>query len=263
MKLLPIIGVEMRSFPLKQKLLLALTLISVVLMWNRLPLTDRESYFNFADTRSLFFIPNAGDVLSNIPFLIVGLWGLFLVSNFRSLLPEYKLGIRIIALGILLTCFGSMYFHLNPNRVTLFWDRLPMTIAFMGLVILLIVDRLSQKEGRRLSYPLLALGLVTILGWHFEVLSLRPYLVVQFGCLVFSMLTAIFTPSNLVKNKSIFLAIGLYILAKITEGFDLVIYQNLNFLVSGHTLKHLLAALALSCIFYPFHKSKDAKVNVL
>ncbi len=249
----------MKNFPLRQALLLVLTLLATILMWKHLPLADRESYFNFADTRSLFFVQNAGDVISNIPFLFVGLWGLYITANNKHLLPAYKLAIRVIALGIFFTCFGSMYFHLNPNLATLFWNRLPMTVGFSGLVILLIIDRLSLNAGVRLAFPLLIIGMCSIIGWHLGYLSLRPYLVVQFGCLIFSILTAILTPSNIVKNKSIFWAIGLYALAKFTESNDLVIYEKLNYLVSGHTLKHLLAALALSSIFYPFYKNRKLR----
>jgi hypothetical protein len=248
----------MNSEALKKLLLIAATLVSVIAMWQHLPLADRDSYFNFADTRPLSSIPNAGDVLSNLPFMFVGLWGMWVTFKNRLILKEYKLAIFILSIGTFLTCFGSIYFHLNPNLNTLFWDRLPMTIGFMGLVILLILDRLSLQAGKMLIIPLLLLGMLTIVGWHTAHLSLRPYLVVQFGCLAFSLLAVVFTKSNHVKNSSILVGLGLYILAKVTEGYDLLIFQSTT-LMSGHTLKHLLAAIAIFYIIYPFYQKMEKR----
>lgn len=251
----------MKAFSLRQTLLLLFTLLSVIILWGHLPMSDKESYFDFADKRTLLFIQNAGDVLSNLPFMLVGIWGFMITSPNQHLLPGYKNALRVLAVGTFLTCFGSMYFHLNPNLDTLFWDRLPMTIGFTGLVILLVLDRLSTKWASFISYPLLAMAMATTLGWHLGWLSLRPYLIVQFGCLIFSILTVLFTPSNLVKNSSILIAIGFYVLAKVSESSDLLLFQKLNF-ISGHTLKHLLAATALLAIFYPFYKKKNARTRI-
>ncbi|MCL2715343.1 MAG: hypothetical protein FWD68_12330 [Alphaproteobacteria bacterium] len=37
---------------------------------------------HFADTRTLLGLPNAADVLSNLPFLIMGIWGLVRLRRF-------------------------------------------------------------------------------------------------------------------------------------------------------------------------------------
>lgn len=236
---------------MKQTLVISITGALLIILWDKLPLADKASYFNFADIRTMFNLANAGDVLSNIPFLVVGIWGLLLVRSKKSLLvKEYSHSLNILALGTILTCFGSMYFHLNPNLDTLFWDRLPMTIGFTGLISLIVTDRLNLKWGYVSSYFLVFAGMISVIGWHYSWFSLRPYLCVQYGCLIFALLTMVLTPSNIIKNSQIMLSLLLYILAKVTEYYDHQIFSQLQFM-SGHTLKHLLAAVAILIIFQP------------
>jgi hypothetical protein len=236
--------------------LIALTLLLIGLMWSKLPRYDKATYFEFADTRIVLNIQNAGDVLSNLPFLFVGLWGIYGVFRKKSLLfPSYKHGFIILAVGTILTCFGSIYFHLNPNLSTLFWDRLPMTVGFTGLMGLLISDRIGLSVGIKATYALVLLGLISIIGWHLAWFDLRPYLCVQYGCLIFALLTLLLTQSNVLKNSQILLALSLYIVAKFTELYDQSIFDSLQ-LISGHTLKHLLAAVAIYIMFSPLAHSK-------
>src|SRR3990167_8664692 len=77
-----------------------------------------ESYHDFADKRKIFGIPNFFDVMSNIIFFIVGI--------------QFPLG--FISIGMILTCFGSIYYHWNPNSYTLVFDRIPMTIVMAGII---------------------------------------------------------------------------------------------------------------------------------
>ena len=71
----------------------------------------------------------------------------------------------IFFLGVLLTALGSGYYHLAPDNETLFWDRLPMTIAFMGLVSSQIVDRINVRSGLVLLLPMLLLGVASVVYW--------------------------------------------------------------------------------------------------
>ena len=244
-----------------QILLITITFVLLLLMWNHLPLSDKESYFDFADTRTLWHIPNAGDVLSNIPFLLLGMMGLKGLLSPRSSKAQlsfpYHLGFALLSLGSLLTCLGSMYFHLTPNVITLFWDRLPMTVGFTALIGLLITDRMGEKIGLYSAYVLVASGLVTVIGWHLSWFSLRPYLCLQYGCLIFALVTVAITPSNFLKNSHILLSLFFYILAKLTELTDRTIFEKVEF-ISGHTLKHLLAAVAIWIILKPVIRSIDS-----
>lgn len=254
----------MTLFTLKQKLLFFLTTIFLFWAWHYLPLADRAEYFNFADKRSIAFIQNIGDVLSNLPFLFIGLWGLWVIRQNKVLGKNYFFALNTIAIGTILTCFGSIYFHLNPTRETLFWDRLPMTLGFSGLIILIFTDRFNQKVSLKLNilfFIFIFISSMTVVGWNNELLTLRPYLLVQLGSLLFSFLALILTPSNVIKNTYLLIAIAFYILAKITEIYDLEIFNRLSF-VSGHSLKHLLAAAAIYTVFHPFKNKQTTTISL-
>ena len=66
-----------RAWPRRTRLALiaviSLAAVTILSLAPRLPLGP--SYHVFADQRTLFGIPNALNVLSNIPFLLVGMWG--------------------------------------------------------------------------------------------------------------------------------------------------------------------------------------------
>jgi hypothetical protein len=188
------------------------------------PLPQDQSYHSLADQRTLLGIRNFWDVMSNVPFAIVGLIGLFALRDFAS---------RIIFLGIFFTAFGSAYYHLSPDNARLFWDRLPMTIVFMSLFALAI-------RRRALVIPLVVIGIASAVWWRFTD-NLWPYAVVQFGPLIALFVIAIRREPGLRP------VVGFYALSKITEFFDQQIYSV--FPLSGHTLKHLLAAVATWYIF--------------
>ena len=54
--------------------LAALAALSLLALGLLDPIPQDLAYHNFADTRALFGLPNAYDVLSNIPFLLVGVY---------------------------------------------------------------------------------------------------------------------------------------------------------------------------------------------
>jgi len=196
----------------------------LVFVWLAPPLHQDPSYHAFADRRAILGIPNFWDVISNLPFLVVGLLGL--VS-----FPEF--GERILFLGVLLTAFGSGYYHLAPDNARLFWDRLPMTIVFMSLFAL------AMKE-RKLLVPLVLAGVASVLWWRFTG-NLWLYGFVQFVPLLAFLVIVIRGESRLWP------VVIFYGLSKIAEHYDKDIYSVSPF--SGHTLKHLLAAIASWYIF--------------
>jgi hypothetical protein len=146
-------------------LLLALTAV-VVVTFSLLPqIPQPQSYHLFADRRGFVGIPNFGDVVSNVPFGVIGICGLlFLLCSSPGQLKERFLDPRerwpyvLVFIGLLLTAFGSSYYHLSPNNARLVWDRLPMTIAFMAMVAAIISERISLRAGLWLLPLLLLIG---------------------------------------------------------------------------------------------------------
>lgn len=215
------------------------------------PIAQDLSYHDFADQRTMLGIPNALDVLSNIPFLLVGAWGLAFLWRDRSagaspsfLTPEERWPYWILFAGVSLTAFGSAYYHWRPDNATLFWDRLPMTIAFMALLSSVIAERISLAGGRRLLLPLLLVGVLSTLYWRVGEQhgagDLRPYALVQFGSLVLVPAMVWLFPARYTGTADLFGVLGWYALAKVFETFDHQIFSMIG--VSGHTLKHLASA---------------------
>lgn len=217
-------------------------LVLFFVIWEKLPLNDRPEYYAFIDERSFAGIPNAWNVLSNLPFLYVG-WQIGKVFRPEGD-PAYRYPGILLAIGMALTAIGSSYFHADPNPSTLFWDRLPMVVAFSGVFLLLISDRFSRELSRRIFWPLLGLSIASVLYWRYGE-NLRPYLSLQFGLLIFTFAIAIFTRGNRLRNSAVFGMAGLYLAAKVLEAKDAPIFTTFGELASGHSLKHLLAAVAV------------------
>jgi hypothetical protein len=234
-------------------LLLVLTAI-VAVVFSLVPrIPQPQAYHLFADQRSLFGIPNFGDVVSNVPFGVIGIWGLLLLLSSNS----GRLGVRfldsrerwpyvLLFIGLLLTAFGSSYYHLSPNNARLVWDRLPMTIAFMAMVAAIIAERIRVRLGLWLLPILLLVGMGSVLQWYTSEASgagdLRFYAAVQtYSALV--LLLGLAFPKRYTRTSDLAVVVGFYALAKALESLDKPIFA-VGHIVSGHTLKHLAAAAA-------------------
>jgi hypothetical protein len=215
-----------------------------------------ESYHHFADQRSFWAIPHFFDVVSNLGFLAVGLWGAVFVLKATSGADATFLTAKegwpyfFFFLGVLLTAFGSAYYHWAPDDARLLWDRLPMTVGFMGLLAAVLAERISPPLGSQTLIPLVGAGMGSVLYWRWTALAghddLRLYVIVQFGSLALVLALCLLLPSRYTRGSDMLAVVGLYVLAKLFEGLDKEIFA-LGGLVSGHTLKHLAAALA--CYF--------------
>ncbi len=214
------------------------------LIWSKLPIADPPSYFDFVDKRSFLGIDNTFDVISNLGFLVIAIYGFLLIRKNKKLSKEYLIMGLILSSAILLTFVGSSYFHLLPNPQRLFWDRLPMTLIFGAMISLLIMDRIDRSIGVIVASILIPLSALSAIGWHLGWFTLRPYIVLQLGSLVFVFLIALLRPKGLISNSAVWWSLGFYSLAKILEAFDIQVFE-LTSAVSGHSLKHLVAAVAL------------------
>jgi hypothetical protein len=208
------------------------------------PIPQPLAYHDFCDSRTLLGIPNALNVLSNLPFLLVGALGLAWLARAGAdrIEPALKPSYAVMLIGVATTAFGSAYYHLAPGNETLFWDRLPMAVGFMGLYSAVLAERVSMRLA---SVPVLATlvlaGAATVVYWRM-VDDLRPYAIAQFLPLISIPLVLAFFPARYTRGADIVIAIGIYAVAKAFEEFDLPIYEATGALVSGHTLKHLAAA---------------------
>ena len=197
------------------------------------PILQNEAYHNFSDSLSINGISNFWNVISNIPFLILGIFGIFQTKKIGRVNFQYSL----FFIGIFFVAIGSMYYHINPNSSTLVWDRLPMTIVFTSLISIVISEFLDKKKGELLLLPLVLLGILSIIYWIYYD-DLRFYVFVQFYPILAIPVVLILFKSEDHSPKGFWLLLIAYIVAKLFEQYDFEIHNTLKIL-SGHSLKHL------------------------
>jgi hypothetical protein len=237
--------------PVRLGLLVALVAASLVglCLIPRVPLG--AGYHDFADKRTLLGIPNCLDVLSNIPFFVVGLWGILWILR-RSSGPSFaaaseRIPYFVFFVGVMLTGMGSFWYHLSPGNARLPWDLLPMTFAFVSMVVAIIIERIDSQAGFLLYLPLLALGAASVGYWYMTEMQgrgdYRFYLFVQFFSPVLLAAIVWLFPPRYTGTGYLVFAFGFFVLAKAMEILDRQIYASTGF-VSGHALKHMTAGVA-------------------
>lgn len=237
------------------KIILAIIVAAIVATFSLLdPIAQEPAYHNFADQRRIINIANFYNVLSNLPFVIIGFMGMRLVALRQATggLAELRIMYLTFFGGVLLTGFGSVHYHLQPGNQTLLWDRLPMTVAFMALFSAIIGEYISSRLALKLFVPLLIAGIASVVYWYATELDghgdLRAYLLVQFLPVLLIPLILWLFDSKLNGDRYIWGVIGAYAVSKLMEVFDAQVYSAVG-LLSGHSLKHLVAALG-TLIFY-------------
>lgn len=206
------------------------------------PILQPANYHHFADGRSLLGIPNAGDVLSNLGFLLVGVYGL--ASWFKSphgTVARTEYGIFFGALA--LTAAGSTWYHLAPDNARLVWDRMPIALACGALLAAELRRAFTAQAWTRSALPvLLVFAVASVFWWSFSG-DLRPYLLIQAAPLLLIPALHWQTGAPMARRTAFVSAIVLYVLAKMFEVADAPAFDALG-VVSGHTLKHVLAVAA-------------------
>jgi hypothetical protein len=242
------------------------------------PIPQDPAYHRFADTRGFLGIPRFGDVASNLPFLVVGAAGLWLVGARGRVLREAAQGVRraesgvaddrrsgpvfldpeerpawlLVFAAVALVGVGSGYYHWDPSTPRLVWDRLPMTLVFTTFTAIQVMERMGTRAGARVLLPFLAAGVASVVYWQLtERLGrgdLRPYAVVQYlPFLAIPLMLALF-PARYTRTRDFAGVFACYAAAKLFEALDGPIFRALGGAVSGHTLKHLAAAGATACL---------------
>lgn len=248
----------------KVLLLLLLAAAAGYYLFRHAPIPQAAGYHAFADTRTMQRIPNALNVLSNVPFALVGLLGLRFLGRGPTLDPDasFRPGAHtafdsyrerpayaIFFAGVFLTAFGSGFYHLAPSTPRLFWDRLPMAVAFMSLFATVVAERISVYWSRNLLLPLVFAGVASVVAWRVSEQNgagdLRAYVFVQGFPMIALPLIMLLFHSRYTHGWMLLLVVLLYGGAKALEHFDAQIFVVTGRQVSGHSLKHVVAAMAI------------------
>lgn len=229
-------------------LIAVISFVAIVAVMSQAPIRQDINYHHFQDSNGLFGIANFWNVISNLPFLIVGCSGLYKLQPGKNLaVPgEMRYAYLIFFVGITMVSVGSSYYHLAPDNQTLVWDRLPMTVAFMALFSIVVAEFISVQIGKALLLPLLVAGISSVVYWHFSEQSgqgdLRYYALVQFlPMLIIPIVLLSYSARYPGAAAGYWGLLVTYLLAKILEHYDLEIYDTLQF-ISGHSMKHVMAA---------------------
>ncbi|MEJ7738994.1 MAG: ceramidase domain-containing protein [Chitinophagaceae bacterium] len=223
-----------------------LAIVIAIGLFTHGPIPQDQNYHNFADQRNILGITNFLNAITNLPFALVGLFGLRTVRK----MGEKKLRVIFSTLftGFLLLTFGSGYYHVEPDNYTLIYDRIPITIVFMSFFAFIIHDRIQPSKGYIAFILLNLVGVFSVIYWVLTERvgngDLRLYAIVQFFPIIAIPLILLLYKSffNHVKEiVPIFLFFGI---AKISESFDKEIYGLLDITISGHSIKHLFMAAA-------------------
>ena len=217
------------------------------------PVPQDPAYHRFADTRALGGVANGWAVLSNLPFVLVGLWGLRQLAAAPAgasapfIQSRERWAYALFFAGVALTGAGSAYYHWAPDSARLVWDRLPMTVGFMALLAATVTERVSVTAGIVLLPALLLLGAGSVAYWYAGELGgagdLRPYALVQFAPVALISLMLWLFPARYTHGGYLVAVLVIYGAAKVFEAADGAIF-SMGHILSGHTLKHLTAALA-------------------
>jgi hypothetical protein len=235
-----------RSHRLFLLALVSLLAVIVVLSLGHIP--QAASYHHFCDTRTVWDIPNFTNVVSNLPFVVIGFGGL-MASGRSAVRGSIGASYLFLFLGIVFTGVGSAYYHLSPNNDTLVFDRLPMTIVFMSLLAAVAGESIGPRAAMLALAPLLVAGTGSIWWWYHTERGgdgdLRPYVLVQYYPVLLIPAILLLFPSAAGRRgwPPLLGAIGCYAAAKVLEQLDCAIF-SLGGIVSGHTLKHLAAAMS-------------------
>lgn len=196
----------------------------------------------FVDARTLWEIPNAMDVLTNAPLSLAGLWGLLAMRE-RPLPGATRQAVQVFFVGLLITGVGSAWYHWAPDAAGLVWDRLGMAVTFAGALALAVAERVGQAPARHTLRALLPLALLSAIlpAANGNVL---PWAVLQFGGMALIVWLALQRPTAAAIGIRLGALIGLYALAKVLELGDEAVFRTTAETMSGHSLKHLAAALA-------------------
>jgi hypothetical protein len=235
----------MMRFTWRHAVLAGVAFIGIVAAFVVPRIPQDPGYHAFVDTRTIWGIPNFWDVMSNAPFVVVGAYGLL---RLREVAPGLLRAMYVVfCVGVIAVAFGSGSYHYAPTTPSLVWDRLPMSIAFMALFAAVLGERVSWPLARGLFIPLLVLGVASVFYWSWTeqhgVGDLRPYGVVQFLPMLLMPLMLLLLPGSPGVARGLWWTFAFYVGAKICEQLDVPIYAALG--LSGHSIKHVLSALAV------------------
>jgi hypothetical protein len=214
--------------------LLAAIIVSIAVPFARTP-----TYHRYADHRAWLGIPNASDVLSNLPFLIAGVWFALRAQTMYA---------RLASLGVVAIGIGSAAYHVSPGDVALAFDFGPIVVTLMIVTAALIADRIGEAAGRIALVGGVALAVGSVVLWYAgggtHGGTVTPYGAVQAMGIALPALLALIAPGE-IPRRPLLVGVLFFVIARLCTANDHQLLAALG--ISGHSLKHVAAAAAAAC----------------
>ncbi|CAK9144741.1 unnamed protein product [Ilex paraguariensis] len=195
--------------------------------------------------RNFLGVPNTLNVITNFPFLIVGVLGfvLCLEGDFFNISLRGEIwGWTIFYTGIAAVAFGSAYYHLKPDNSRVTWDTLPMMIAYSSVLSSLIVERAGKRVGLTCLIGLLIVAFIST-AYERNLNDLRMCMMFQLiPCIAIPCVTLLYPPKY-THSRYWLLAAGVYLLGQFEVVADRKIFKVTRYVISGHSLEHLCVAM--------------------
>jgi hypothetical protein len=254
----------MRAIAKREAVLMTVFMALLALAIFGPPLAQPAHYHDFADQRTLGGMPHAMDVVSNLPFAMVGVVGLYCLWAVppRTVSNVQRAMAVLFFIGLLLTAAGSSWYHWQPDDAGLAIDRNGMAVSFAGLLGLAVAGRVSERAGAALGLAVLLLAPFSIRSWSSSG-NVLPWAVLQFGAAVLLAWLALLRPRYWALDIRWMMVIAAYAAAKLLEMHDHEVYRLTDELVSGHTLKHLVAALSAAPVIAAIFALRGSRQNAI
>ena len=234
----------------------ALILIGALTMFG--PIAQPHGYHAFADQRALLGVAHGADVLSNLGFLLVALYGFMALRRSAATDPA-RTAYAVFFAAIGLTAAGSAWYHLSPDNTRLVWDRLPIAVACAALLAAAIRDVYRGAAASMALPALVGFGILSVFWWSWTG-DLRYYLLIQGAPLILIPVLQWQARAPMAQRTAFFIAIVLYVWAKLFEVAAIAVFEALD-VISGHTIKHILATLAAVVLARQFARRRKADAH--
>ena len=227
-------------------ILAALTLAMMVglLAWGPVPL-DPAAH-QYADQRRWFGLPNALNVLANLPLLLAGLWG-WHATRSSSWPATLRAPWQVFHLCVAGGSLVAAAYHAAPNATGYVLSQMVMSAAFVMLTVGMLAERVNSRFGSRAGLAaaaaLLAATAAAIGFGAVESIDLRPFLLLQLLPVLLIPAGALSLPGQYTRSADWMIILVAYALAKAFDLADAAIFMFTGW-ISGHALMHL----SLACV---------------
>lgn len=252
-----------KTINLRLAIIAAISVLLVILTISIPPISQSIEYHDFAGDEPLLGIANFLNVISNLPFLVVGILGILFLKKAKNknfFNPKEKIFYYCFFGSVSLVCFGSSYYHLDPHNGTLVWDRAPIVMAVASIFSAILYERINKKLGFNLLYPLMLFAAFSAFYWYYtETIGqgdLRLYAFVQIYPLIIVPFIIFLLPGIYDSGKYIIYGLICYGIARVFEIFDVRIHELTADIIAGHPIKHLFAALGTYYVLVYLKKRK-------